>query len=260
MGSVEETCDRSFILWIRHAISEHRRVNPDIDMDLVRMSVPPQTVVSSFKRITAYGNHYRVLDQYTAGLTTYDSGLLTTFNQRHAHLGMQVKEMGYVGELVDVWRLNYGAVSTPVILMKGVWVRSAHTGYRPGMRIDRHGFFIADFRSTLPEWEDPFVFPWQVEQAFFLDVEEERGCRVIMHKDSRSRRIHGTVVPFSLHANAAFENLEKQGRKQPADLPQTDEDAVPLTAREAAQLTRNYELEEIPSDLDGETSESSEEE
>lgn len=80
-----------------------------------------------------------------------------------------------------------------------------------------------------------------------------------MHKDSRSRRVHGTVVPFSLHENAAFGNLEKQGRKQPAVPTQTDDNAVPLTVREAGQLNRNYDLEEVPIDVDIETSGSSEE-
>ena len=128
------------------------------------------------------------------------------------------------------------------------------------MRIDKHGFLLAEFTQKLSEWEDPFVFPSQVEQAFFLDIEEDTSWWVIMHKDSQSRRVHGTVVPFSLHKNAAFGDLEQQGQKQPVVPSQTDDDAVPLTMREAGQLNRNYDLEEVPSDVDIETSFGSSEE
>jgi hypothetical protein len=172
---------------------------------------------------------------------------------------MQVTELGYVGELVDIWKLDYGAISMPIILMKGDWVRSTHTGYRPGMRLDQHGFLLADFREKLPEWEDPFVFTSQVEQAFFMDVEEDPGWRLVLHSKSRSRRVHGTIVPFSLHKNAAFGDLEKQGRNKPIVPPETDDNAVPLTVREVGQLNRNYDLEEIPFDVDTQTSGSSDE-
>lgn len=227
-------------------------------MDLVRLSIPPQRTVRSYKRMSAYGNHYRVCDDYSPELTTYDSGLLMVFSQQHEKMDMKVLQLGYVGELVDIWKLDYGATSMPVILMRGKWVRSTHTGYRPGLRLDEHGLLLADFRSTLPEWEDPFVLPYQVEQAFFMDVEEEPGVRVVLHKEPRSRRVHGTYVPFSLHNNEAFCDLEKEGRKRVTIPKQTAENAVPLTVRETAELSRKYHLEEIPDDLENVSSSSSE--
>ena len=241
-----QTQCESFSIWIRNAIVEHRKVNTDIDMDIVCLSVPPHRTILSYKRMNAYGNHYRAKDDYTPGLTSYDSGLLTVFWQQHAQMEMKVLQLGYVGELVDIWKLDYGAMSMPVILMKGEWVRSTHTGYRPGLRVDEHGFMLADFRSKVPEWEDPFVFPSQVEQAFFMDVEEEPGVRVVLHKEPSSRRVHGTCIPFKLAGNVAFSDLEKHGRKRTKQTVRTVEDAVPLTVREVGQLSRQYDLEDIP--------------
>jgi hypothetical protein len=57
--------------------------------------------------------------------------------------------------------------------------------------------------STLNE---PFVFPGQVEQAFFLDVEKWPGWRVVCHREPRQTRIIADKMVFSLNDHGAFDN------------------------------------------------------
>lgn len=74
------------------------------------------------------------------------------------------------------------------------------------MKRDSDGLLLANFNQTLPEWQEPFVFPSQVEQAFFLDVEDSAGWRLVCHKQARSRRVEGSMLEFSLEDHKAFEH------------------------------------------------------
>ncbi len=110
-------------------------------------------------------------------------------------------------------------------MMKGAWVRQDWRGNRPSMKRDFDGFLLANFNRMLPEWEEPFVFPSQVEQAFFLEVEETPGWRVVCHKQARNRRVEGTHLEFHLENHEAFVHR----RPQVVRPVQNTSDFVPLT-------------------------------
>jgi hypothetical protein len=93
------------------------------------------------------------------------------------------------------------------------------------MKRDFDGFLLANFNRMLPEWEEPFVFPSQVEQAFFLEVEETPGWRVVCHKQARNRRVEGTHLEFHLENHEAFVHR----RPQVVRPVQNTSDFVPLT-------------------------------
>jgi hypothetical protein len=158
----------------------------------------------------AYGNHYRVRDEHTPDTVSYDCGLISVFEHRDEDMGRGWMKMGYVGELTDIWLLDYGEISTPVILLKGAWVRQVWGGPRPAMRKDSDGLLQANFRQLLDEWDEPFVFPSQVEQAFFVNVEESSGWRVVCHAQPRGRRFEGTKLEFSLRSHTAFHQPQPQ--------------------------------------------------
>ena len=90
-----------------------------MDMDVYLLSTPPPMRVKVYcKRMLAYSNHYRVRDADTPYKMTYDCGLICVF--KHDTID---KEPGYVGELVDIWVLDYGSISLHVILMRADWVQ-----------------------------------------------------------------------------------------------------------------------------------------
>jgi hypothetical protein len=212
--------------WIRDAVSARAALDPSIDRDVILLSNPPLLRIKTYTRMMAYGNHYRVLDSDTPYSVTYDSGLITVFEHlNESPLTSGWMEMGYVGELVGIWVLEYGNTSSPIILMKGSWVRQSWGGSNATMKRDGDGFLLVDFRAILPEWLEPFVFPSQVEQAFFLDVEDSRGWRVVCHKQARNRRIEDTTLAFNLDSNHAFE----RHRPHVAREVRASRDFVPLT-------------------------------
>lgn len=213
-----------FTHWVRGTIQKLHANNPDMDRDVRLLSVPPRCTVLSYKRMKAYGNTFRVKDVNDEHRVSYDSGLISVFEQMNV-AGKKWINMGYVGELVDIWELNYGCTSAPIILMKGSWVRPDWRGERATMKRDIDGFMLANFSQRMPQWSEPFVFPSQVEQAFFLDVEGTRGWRVVCHKVARNRRIAASQVEFSLDTDEAFEH---PGRQTVTNIPESRE-YVPLT-------------------------------
>jgi hypothetical protein len=191
--------------WLRETIREYMRSHPDMDNDVCLMSTPPTKRVQVYKRMLAHGNHYRVRDSDTPYVTTYDCGLLCIFNH-----SQDDGEAGYVGELTQIWVMDYGPTSLPIILMKADWVPREWHGPRATMKRDGDGFLLANFGRRLPEWTDPFVFPSQVQQAFFVDVEEAPGWRVVCHKQARSARLEGSKLQFHFRSHGAFDHPQRR--------------------------------------------------
>jgi hypothetical protein len=72
----------------------------------------------------AYGNHFQVNDCNMKGMVSFDCGVASMFGQRQAHIGDEHASIQYVGVLKDILRLDYGPISTPIILIRCAWVRN----------------------------------------------------------------------------------------------------------------------------------------
>ncbi len=174
------------------------------------LSIPPRCSVVSYNRMKAYGNIFWVKEVNDHHRVSYDSGLISIFEKMSIERDRKWNEMGYVGELAGIYLMNYGNTSSPIIVMKGSWVHPEWHGERATMKRDNDGFLLANFTQRMLEWEEPFVFPRQVEQAFFLDVEGTHGWRVVCHKEARNRRIEGSKVECSLDTHVAIEKPARQ--------------------------------------------------
>ncbi|CAM6128101.1 unnamed protein product [Calypogeia fissa] len=163
--------------------------------------------------------------------TIRDSGLIAVAEQENSGDSRGFIQMGYVGELIGIWLLDYGQTSAKIILLKGRWVSPHWTGPRATMQKDRDGFVLANFAddALLPEWKEPFIFPCQVEQAFFLDLEDKPGWRVICHKQARSRRVEGSDVEFCMDDHAAFDIPTPTS----ISMPHVSAEYTPLRVRES---------------------------
>ena len=71
-----------------------------MDKNAYLLSTPPPMRVKAYKRMVAYGNHYRVRDADTPYKRTYDCGLICVFHHNIVDEGS-----GYVGELTDILEL-----------------------------------------------------------------------------------------------------------------------------------------------------------
>jgi hypothetical protein len=197
----------TFAEWIREAIDVYHKAHPDMDRDTYLLLIPPIDLATSYKAMKAYGYHYRVLeDSNTEGYVTYDSGLIVVAQHMAGGDCETSIEIGYVGELLAIYQLDYGGTSEPVILLKGQWVRPEWRGARCTMMRDSDGLLLANFNRASTTSSDPFVFPSQVQQAFYLDVEERPGWRVVCHRQPRDTRISGDKMVFSLDDHSAFDH------------------------------------------------------
>jgi hypothetical protein len=50
-----------------------------LNTNLVLLSTPPSFIVMSYKKMKAYGNHFKVGDEQTCLLVTYDFGVASIF-------------------------------------------------------------------------------------------------------------------------------------------------------------------------------------
>jgi len=114
-----ETSFPILVEWMQNVIQEHwhRKMaleDPDIDA----LSCPPTRKTLRYQRLKAYGNHFRVNECYMEGMVNFDCGVASIFGQWQAHMGDEHALIHYVGVLKDILRLDYGPISTPIILMQ----------------------------------------------------------------------------------------------------------------------------------------------
>lgn len=185
--------------------------NPE-HMDRFLLSKKPSQRATRYARVTAFGNHFRVEDDSTRYLLSYNSGVASVFQEIAGNVCES--SVNYVGVLQDVLELDYGALSTKIILLRCEWVKTIDNRGNPTYMKDEAGFLVVNFRHKLPRLADPFIFPSQATQVFFSDVTGRPGWKVVLRKEARARR---EVVDTS----DAFMNttVESDGLRAPHNLP-----------------------------------------
>jgi len=96
--------------------------------------------------------------------------------------------VNYVGVLKDILLLDYGALSTQIILLRCEWVKPRDSRGNATYARDDAGFLVVNFQYKLPRMADPFIFPSQATQVFFSDVIEKPRWKVVLQKEARVRR------------------------------------------------------------------------
>ncbi len=144
----------------------------------------------------------------TLGCVTYDSGLASFFSQNNVddnhHPSRQVQ---YVGVLKDILQLDYGTMSTPIVLFWCDWVRNASDNHgNPTYKRDGEGFLMANFKHMLSEDIEPFVLSSQVQQVFYANDQHTPWWKVVLHVEPRSRRVffdtYGEYISTNEDGNA----------------------------------------------------------
>ncbi len=92
------------------------------DPNVEALSCPPSTKALRYQRMKAYGNHLRINDCNTKGMFNFDCKVVSMFGQQQTHIGDEHASIQYVGVFKDILRLDYGPISTLIILMQCAWV------------------------------------------------------------------------------------------------------------------------------------------
>ena len=69
----------------------------------------------------AFGNHFRVEDDISSCLLTYDSGMASVFQVPVDDA--QDVTVNYIGVVKNILKIDYGLVNTLVILLRCEWIR-----------------------------------------------------------------------------------------------------------------------------------------
>jgi hypothetical protein len=114
----------TLVVWITNVVQEHWLAGGTFDdQDVVALSMPPSTKACSYKRIKAYGSHFCVDDQTSVGCVTYDSEVASFFSHKNVDDNHHPsRQLQYVGVLKDILQLDYGTMSTPIVLFRCDWV------------------------------------------------------------------------------------------------------------------------------------------
>lgn len=156
------------------------------EMDRFLLSKKPSQRATRYTRITAFGNHFRVEDETTSRLVSYNSGVASTFELPPG--GTPEMFVNYVGVLQDILQLDYGGLHTQIILLRCEWMKPQDNRGNSTYIRDESGFLVVNFRHKLPRMVEPFIFPSQATQVFFSDVVEKPGWKVVLRKEARAKR------------------------------------------------------------------------
>jgi hypothetical protein len=134
----------------------------------------------------AFGNHFRVEDEASARMQTYDSGVAYVFEVPTIHA--TDVSVNYVGVVKDILKLDYGPLSRPIVLLRCKWAKRSDNRGNPTYTRDDAGFLVVNVRHSLPRMSDPFIFAAQATQVFYSDVPNKPGWKVVLRKEARAKR------------------------------------------------------------------------
>lgn len=201
---------RPFTQWFENALRAVEIEDETERATLIAISIPPRLKASTHKACKAYGHHWRanpslncLSDCDSGGFNTFDSGMSCTVTQKRiTRAGAAVDEpIQYVGVLTDILTLDYGILSKPVVLFRGRWADPTWTPKASAsMRYDESGLWQVNFQKELGASKGmDYILPAQVDQVFFHPNTKGTGWRTILHKESRSSRVHGDYMELEFH-------------------------------------------------------------
>ncbi len=118
---LEEMTYPTLAKWVQGVVREAQHQGQAMeDHDVLALCCPPTMTTLRYQQLKAYGNHYWVSSCSIARMMNYDYGVASIFNQqqmRDENVAIQ-----YVGVLKDIYLLDYGPISSPIVLMRCEWV------------------------------------------------------------------------------------------------------------------------------------------
>ena len=167
-----------FSSWLETRVDAMLAGGEEVTAELRNLSQLPLPWVNEYKRMAAFGNHYRIEDPAVGNtFETYDSGVAcvaatlcqaSTVDQRPVEADLK-----YVGVLRRIIQVNY--VYRQIIVMECSWIKPNVTG-NVTMKQDDHGFWLFRKDAFQGPRVEPYILPVHASQVrmisrlFFLHV------------------------------------------------------------------------------------------
>jgi hypothetical protein len=225
--------------WMGGAIrSDEADVPSSVDLDTLLLVMKPSQRAIQYTKMKAFGNHFKVDDEASSRVQTYDSGVACVFDVPNEDA--RDVSVNFVGVLKDVLKLHYGPLCNPVIFLRCEWIKRHDNRGNPTYIRDEAGFLVVNFRHTLPSMSEPFIFPAQAIQVFFSDDPQKPGWKVVLQKEPRARREVADTSDVFITTRVETTALTAPTHvPPPAAVPSLD-GAVTLSAEEHLLASANY--------------------
>lgn len=148
------------------------------------IAIGPRVKADFFFAMWAYGRHFRIMERDMHKKTTFDCGISSMYVED----GEDTEYLGFVDNII---RIHFDSFDT--VLIKGKWYNSiirrglAGTLVTDECRVVRvkAGHFMSESAIT----DEPVVFLNDVSQVFFVEDNLNRGWKLVVHVNTRSRRV-----------------------------------------------------------------------
>ena len=130
----------------------------------------------------AQGCRYACDDESTINTVAFDSGIAAI------PPSATCTEID-VGILKNILLISY--LGFNCVLMEGSWIKSSSQGRRV-IKKDSYGFWTVKYSCReVRDKDNPYVYPSNVSQVFFVDDLRDPAWKVVLRHDPRSKRITG---------------------------------------------------------------------
>ena len=157
----------TFSTWLDRRVDNMMSANEDVSPELRNLAQLPLPWVYEYKRMWAYGNHYRTEDLGIGNpFVTYDSGVAcvaSTLCQASSTDQRPVEaNLMYVGILRRIIQVNYAFKK--INLMECSWIKPNVTG-NATIRKDEHGFWLIKKNAFQGPRAEPYILPVHASQV-----------------------------------------------------------------------------------------------
>jgi hypothetical protein len=146
--------------------------------------VGPGSSADFYTSYWAYGHHFRVSRRDMTKKTTFDCRISQWFN-------IEGEEKEYIAYVEEIVRLDFDSFETVVI--KAKWYNGNHRQGRACTILeDECGHLRIKDVSFLPDnspSDEPFAFPKDMEQIFYVDDWIHRGWKLAIKVQPRSKKV-----------------------------------------------------------------------
>ena len=179
---------------------------------------PPSSHALAYDAMWAYGSHFRCCPEEEGPThVAFDCGIAALTPE-------SVSTSIDVGILKSIILVCYGTLKC--VVMKGEWIPPMHEGRR-SVKKDTYGFWTVRFRARYGANQNPYVFPLNVSQVFFIPDAADAEWKVVLRADPRSKRIVGDRDVLDFGAPGGPTNA-----------------ALPRSSLAGSSMTQNPEYEE----------------